>query len=318
MKRQLFLLTLFAVMYVSSSLAQLEEYTLPEGTYAHDVAPASDGTVWWTAQGTGQLGRLDPSTGESELIDLGEGSSPHGVIVGPDGHAWVTDSGLNAIVQVNVETNEVTVFPLETNSYANLNTATFDNNGILWFTGQSGVYGSVNPETAEVKVYEAPRGTGPYGITTTPSGEVYYASLAGSHIAKIDTVTGEATVIEPPTPNQGARRVWSDSHGRIWVSEWLAGQLGMYEGSSDTWQEWKVPGEVTAKPYAVYVDDKDIVWLSDFGNNALVSFDPITETFTAYPLLSPNANVRQLLGRSGELWGGESSNNKIIVLRTQP
>jgi virginiamycin B lyase len=317
MKRLFCLLTLWAGTCLGSSLAQIEEYTLPEGTYAHDVAPADDGTVWWTAQGTGQLGRLDPRTGESELIDLGSGSSPHGVIVGPDGHAWVTDSGLNTIVRVNGETNEVTAFPLETD-YANLNTATFDNNGILWFTGQSGVYGSVNPETSEVVVYEAPRGTGPYGITTTPTGEVYYASLAGSHIARIDKNTGQATVIEPPTPNQGARRVWSDSQGRIWVSEWLAGQLGMYDSSSDSWQEWVVPGEATAKPYAVYVDDKDIVWLSDFGNNALVSFDPTTETFTAYPLPTPNGNVRQLLGRAGEVWGGESSTNKIIVLRTQP
>src|SRR5690606_42026265 len=56
-----------------------------------------------------------------------------------------------------------------------------------------------------------------------------YASLAGSHIAHVNTETGEATVIEPPTPNQGARRVWSDSQGRIWVSEWNAGQLGMYD-----------------------------------------------------------------------------------------
>jgi virginiamycin B lyase len=47
-------------------------------------------------------------------------------------------------------------------------------------------------------------------ITTTPGGDVYYASLAGNHIARVNLETGEATVIEPPTPNQGARRVWSD------------------------------------------------------------------------------------------------------------
>ena len=52
---------------------------------------------------------------------------------------------------------------------------------------------------------QAPRGDGPYGITTTPSGAVYYASLAGSHIARIDTRTGRATVLRPPTAAQGAR-----------------------------------------------------------------------------------------------------------------
>jgi len=45
-----------------------------------------------------------------------------------------------------------------------------------------------------------------------------FVSLAGSHLARIDPETGEATVIEPPTARQGARRAWSDSIGRIWVS----------------------------------------------------------------------------------------------------
>ena len=33
------------------------------GTHPHDVAPARDGGVWYTAQHTGQLGWLDPKTG---------------------------------------------------------------------------------------------------------------------------------------------------------------------------------------------------------------------------------------------------------------
>ena len=75
-------------------------------------------------------------------------------------------------------------FPLpQARGYVNLNTAAFDKAGILWFTGQNGVYGRVDPATGEVKVFEAPKGRGPYGIATTPDGSVYYASLAGSHIA---------------------------------------------------------------------------------------------------------------------------------------
>jgi len=104
------------------------------------VAPAPDGTVWYTAQRSGELGRLDPATGETHHIPLGAGSAPHGVIVGPDGAAWVTDSGLNAIVRVDPQTEAVQVFPLPDGSpNANLNTAAFDGRGVLWFTGQNGV-----------------------------------------------------------------------------------------------------------------------------------------------------------------------------------
>jgi virginiamycin B lyase len=294
----------------------IQEYAVPAGSHPHDVAPAPDGTVWYTAQISGALGKLDPATGETRHIPLGSGSSPHGVIVGPDDAPWITDSGLNAIVRVDPQTDAIQKFPLPPESgYANLNTAVFDSNGILWFTGQNGVYGRLDPSSGDMQVYNAPRGRGPYGITTTPEGTVYYASLANSYVGRIDPQTGEATILEPPTSNQGARRVWSDSQGRVWVSEWNAGQVAVYNPADHSWKEWKLPGN-GPQAYAVYVDDQDIVWLSDFGANAIVRFDPVSETFTAFELPSPDAEVRQILGRRGEIWGAESAVDKIVVIRT--
>ncbi len=293
----------------------IQEYPVPAGSHPHDVAPAPDGSVWYTAQAAGALGRLDPVTGQTHHIPLGPGSAPHGVIIGPDGAAWVTDSGLNAIVRVDPIREIVNRYPLPVGSgHANLNTAVFDPQGILWFTGQNGIYGRLDPRSGEVLVFDAPLGRGPYGITATPQGEVYYASLAGSHIARIDGQTYAATVLEPPTAAQGARRVWSDSHGRIWISEWNAGQLGMYAPSIQEWREWRLPG-ANPRAYAVYVDETDRVWLSDFGANALVRFDPATETFEVFPLPSPAASVRQLLGRAGEIWGAESGSDRLVVFR---
>lgn len=292
-----------------------QQFNLPEGSRPHDVAPALDGSVWYTAQGSGELGRLDPASGAPSTIALGDGSAPHGVVVGPDEAAWVTDAGLNAIVRVDTETEEITLYPMPAGrDNVNLNTATFDANGTLWFTGQNGVYGSLNTFNGEVVVYDAPEGRGPYGITTTPDGAVYYASLAGNHIARIDIRSGAATVIEPPTPDQGARRVWSDSQGRIWVSEWSSGQVSVYDPAAESWQQWRLPGD-NPQPYAVYVDERDIVWLSDFGSNALVSFDPETQTFESYPLPGSPSNVRQILGRPGEIWGAESGVNGLVVLQ---
>jgi virginiamycin B lyase len=143
---------------------------------------------------------------------------------------------------------------------------------------------------------------------------VYYASLAGSHIARIDTVTGKATIIQPPTPDQGARRVWPDSRGRIWVSEWNSGQVSVYDPKSGGWQGWKLPGD-GPRAYAVFVDESDNVWLTDFGANAVVRFSPKTGNFTSFPSDRRGANVRQLLGRPGEVWGAESGNDRLVVIR---
>jgi virginiamycin B lyase len=70
-------------------------------------------------------------------------------------------------------------------------------------------------------------------------------------------------------------------------------------------------------PYAVFVDDRDMVWLSDFGADALVRFDPRTSRFTRVDLPSSSAEVRQLHGRPGEVWGAESGTDKLVVVRTR-
>jgi virginiamycin B lyase len=306
----------FAVPLYAEARTQSWPLHTPRRTGIHDVAPAPDGGVWFTAQASGHLGWFDPKSGKAELIALGRGSAPHGVVQGPDKSAWITDGGQNAIVRVAWPSREVKVFaaPADTPSM-NLNTCAFDGDGDLWFTGQGGYVGKLAMKTGQVTVKDAPRGRGPYGICSTPSGDVWWCSLAGSFIARIDPKTGESTVVEPPTRRQGARRIWSDSHGRLWVSEWLAGQLSMHDPRSREWRQWKLPG---AEPmtYAVYVDDRDTVWVSDFGGDQVLSFDPRTEKFDAHKFPRTGINVREIQGRPGEIWLPESGTEHITVIRT--
>jgi virginiamycin B lyase len=305
------------------SCLTMQAYPVPAGSHPHDVAPAADGKkVWFTAQQASALGRLDPANGEVETFPLGEGSAPHGVIVGSDGAAWLTDGGLNAIVRVDAESGDLSVWPLAGQS-ANLNTAAFDHDGVLWFTGQNGIVGRLDPATTPpgttLQPQQAPRGPGAYGITAIPSGEVYFASLASSYLGRVipgDDGAFTLEAIDPPTPQQGTRRVWSDAQGIVWTSEWNAGQVGRYDPANGAWKEWRLPGD-KPQAYAVYVDERGDVWLSDFGANALVRFDPDTETFVELPLPDANASVRQLNGRPGEVWGAESGADKLIVVHTE-
>lgn len=295
--------------------AQVSYYAVPKGAHPHDVAPAPDGTVWYTAQHQGAIGVLDPKTRTTTQISLGEGAAPHGVIIGPDRAAWITEGGQNAIVRVDPETRAVKQFPLPPDfPSANLNTATFDRKGILWFTGQAGVYGRVDPASGKVEAWRAPKGAGPYGITTTPSGDVWYASLAGDHIAKIDTVSGDVAVVLPPRQGVGPRRIWSDSKGLLWVSFWNTGEIGRYDPQAKTWKVWGLP-KSKGGCYAIYVDDKDKVWVTDFVANAIHRFDPVRESFDTFPSDKRGAAVRQLLGQHGEVWGAESGTDRLVVVR---
>lgn len=313
------LITFTLVLAAATASAQVavQEYPLPPRLHVHDVwaDPAADGPVWFSAQRSGQVGRLDPKTGKVDLIPLGPDSAPHGVILDAEGSPWLTDGGQNAIVRVDRKTNAITKWPLpQSRGYVNLNTAIFDRSGLHWFTGQNGVYGRLDPRTGDLKVFDAPKGRGPYGIHATPEGVVYYASLAGSYIARLDAGTSQATVIEPPTPGQGARRVWSDSSGVIWVSEWNSGQLSRYNPRTGEWRQWKAPG---ARPrvYAVYVDETDKVWVSEWTGQVMLRFDPATEKFETFKSSSGTADVRQIHGRKGEVWTPESAADKLVVYR---
>ena len=305
-------------VFSSCAFAQVtvQEYKVPPGHRVHDVwADAkADGPVWISAQGSGNLGILEPKSGKLEFVPLGSGSAPHGVVAGADGAPWLTDGGQNALVRVDPKTRAVKVFPLpEGAAYANLNTSIFDAKGVHWFTGQSGVYGRLDPRSAKMELFDAPKGRGPYGIHATPDGTVYYASLAGSFVGKINP-DGSTTVIQPPTPRQGARRVWSDSKGDVWVAEWNSGNLSRYRPKTGSWKTWKAPGD-EPHVYAVYVDETDKVWAAEWTAQVMLRFDPASEKFESFKSSSRRPNVRQIHGRKGEVWTPESGADKIVVYR---
>ena len=81
-------------------------------------------------------------------------------------------------------------------------------------------------------------------------------------------------------------------------------------------QEWTLPGDKPAA-YAVYVDERDRVWVSDWGANAMVMFDQKTEEFFPIKIGNAGANVRQILGRAGEIWTPESGTDHLTVYRFQ-
>ena len=291
-------------------------YQLPSGAYPHDVAPAPDGAVWISGQRQGFAGRFDPKTGHLEKIALGPGAAPHGVIVGPDGHAWLTEGGQNAIARVDANTKAVKLFPLPKEfPNANLNTLVFDRKGMVWYTGQNGVYGRVDPaRPARLMRGRRRRAVAP---TASPSRRPARSGTPRSRAITSPAsipVTGEATVVDPPRKGVGPRRIWSDSKGVLWVSFWHGGAIGRYDPAARTWTTYPMP-QSRSGTYSIYVDDKDRVWATDWMANAIQRFDPKTEAYETFPSDKKSANVRQMLGRPGEAWGGESGTDRLVVIR---
>jgi virginiamycin B lyase len=163
-------------------------------------------------------------------------------------------------------------------------------------------------------VFDAPRGIGPYGIATTPQGQVFFASLAGQlsrsdrsrerHYYSLGAACGEAR-----------RTARVERQSRRAVDHRLEQRRSFrYDSDTNNWRRWHLPGD-SPQPYAVYVDETDAVWVSDWGANAILLFDPNTENFDSFPLPDPYASVRQLAGGKGEIWGAEPAADKLFVIK---
>ena len=73
----------------------------------------------------------------------------------------------------------------------------------------------------------------------------------------------------------------------------------------------ELPG-TNPMPYAVFVDEKYITWLTDFGSNVFVRFDPTKETFTEIKIPCPGANIRQILGFLVKYWEQNLEQIKLL------
>ena len=177
----------------------------------------------------GVLGIVDPKTGKIERIALGEGSSPHGVITGPGDVAWLTDGGQNAIVSYDPKTKKVTVYKLpEARGYTNLNTAAFDRKGVLWFTGQNGIYGRLDPKTGKFREWKSvSAGAGPYGIAFGTDGRIWYNEAQSSLMVAFDPKTERMEIVALPTRGAVVRHMVSDpSRNQIWLALSGTGRIG--------------------------------------------------------------------------------------------
>ena len=223
--------------------------------------------------------------------------------------------GLNAIVRVDPETRRVRRFPLPSGrAAANLNTATFDDAACSGLPARAASTAGSTRRSGRVRVFDAPGGPGPYGIATTP------AATCTTPRSPVATSAGSTSrpARRPCCSRRRPTRARAGSgRTRRAGSGSASGTPASSRGTTRRPGRGASGGYLATRPqpYAVYVDERDAVWLSDFGANALVRFDPRTERFTTVALPSTTAEVRQLLGREGEVWGAESGVDKLVVVR---
>jgi virginiamycin B lyase len=293
----------------------IQEWTAPTlGQRVRDPHQAPDGSIWWTGMFASLLGRLDPATGEMREFKLDPTARPHWSGADAQGNIWYTGNGNGTVGRLDPRTGQITVYDVEARDP---HTGIFDRDGNLVWTAQgAAMVGKLNPRTGEI--VEVPtQGRNPYGIRMDSQGMLWVAFNGSPMIAKLNPRTMELQYFNMPDPETRIRRLDVDSQDKIWFVNSALGRIGRLDPVTGNVREWESPSGPESHPYALEIID-DIIWYNESNQrpDALVRFDPATETFQSWPIPSGYGIVRNMaVTRDGNLLIHQSSSNRIGLVR---
>jgi virginiamycin B lyase len=300
-------------------IAFTEWQTPTLGQRTRDPIQAADGTIWWAGQFGNLIGHLDPATGAMKEYPLPAGSLPHSVTLDADGNPWYTGNKNGTIGKLDPKTGQITVYKMPDPNAKDPHTAIFDKQGILWFTlQQSNMFGRLDPKTGDIKLVTLPSpDSKPYGIQIDAQGAPWFTCNGRACLYKVDPATMALTEIKLPIGGTTVRRLDIADDGMIWYVNSSRGQLGRLDPKTGQIREWQSPSGPRSHPYAILVVD-GAVWYNESGQrpDALVRFDPATETFQSWAIPSGSIHagiIRHMRAtREGNLLIHQSSTNRIL------
>ena len=292
----------------------IEEWVTPTlGQRTRDPIEALDGTIWWTGMWASLVGRLDPKTGAMREYPLPSSARPHSIVPDDKGFIWYTGNSNGTIGRLNPADGSIKEFPTQARDP---HTAVFHPNGKLYFTSQhSNMLGRLDPASGEIREIETRRK--PYGIKVGAGNDLFIAFNGTNAIGRMDAESLEVSYYPVPNERSRIRRLDIDSKGDVWFVNSSLGKIGQLVVETGEITQWDSPSGERSHPYSMTVID-DIVWYNESGMrpDALVRFDPLTETFQSWAMPSGIGIIRHTWKtRDGDLLIHQSSSNRVGRVR---
>lgn len=301
---------------VPADTLEIEEWQVPwERTRPRDPSVAADGKIWFVGQVGNYIGIFDPATETFEKIDFTDRVLPHNITTGPDGAMWYAGNAIGHIGRVDPRTKEIRIYEMPDEAARDPHTLIFSEQGTLWFTVQGGNFiGRLEPSTGEVRLVPMTvGGARPYGIVVDENNRPWAALLGTNRIASVNPETMELEEHILPFEEARPRRLVRTDDGMIWYGDVRRGTLGRLDPTSGDVKEYPLPGGAEAGAYAMALDNRGRVWISETGlqPNRLVGFDPSTERFVSVnEVPSGGGAVRHMVYHEGtnSIWFGTDTN----------
>ena len=202
----------------------------------NDLALDAHGNVWFTELNADSLGKLDPRTGLIQQYPLASKKSiqtidPYGITVDPQGIVWFTESTNDHVGRLDPRTGQIQFFTMP-GPPAQLMEIASDMHGTIWITSfNGGLLLSFNPHTGTFTPYHAPfaanGAAGLYGLTITPTGEIWVTLTGENIIARLDVAAHHFIYYPIPTPGSLPFGLVMGANHTIWFTEAGTNKIGM-------------------------------------------------------------------------------------------
>lgn len=195
-----------------------KEWDLPPGARPHGLLVDRAGQVWYTGNGNGTIGHLDPATGAVSQHRLPSGGDPHTIVTDGKGTMWFTVQGGQRIGRLDTATGAIAEYRTRGNPYG----IALDRAGHVWFCQFGGDrLGRLDPATGKITEVPMEPGSRPRRMATAPDGSLWVTLYGHGQLVRVDPQT-QKVVKEyalPAGATGGPYAVSVDGAGMVWVNE---------------------------------------------------------------------------------------------------
>src|SRR5881396_257639 len=194
------------------------EWELPPGARPHGLLVDRAGRVWYTGNGNGTIGHLDPGTGKVIEHKAPSGGDPHTLVIDETGVIWFTVQNGQRIGRLDTRTGAITEYKAAGNPYG----LALDRAGNVWFCQLSGDrLGRLEPKTGMLTDMPLERGSRPRRMATAPDGSLWVTQYGNGKLIRVDPVARKVVkeYALPAGPDGGPYAVTVDGAGAVWANE---------------------------------------------------------------------------------------------------
>lgn len=218
-----------------------KEWELPDGARPHGLVLSPDGKVFYTGNGNGTIGELDPATGRVvEHKTPSGGGNPHTVVLDAGGTVWFTGQGGGYLGKLDRQSGKVSEIPMPGGPYG----LAIDKQGRIWVCRMgANALGIHDPKTGKTEELRTGPGTRPRRIAAAPDGMLWVTYYGNGKLAKVDPAAMKVVreYAMPAGPRAGPYAVTVDGAGRVWANEIDTDTVALLDPKTGKFRVFELP-----------------------------------------------------------------------------